>query len=580
VHGLEVLADPPQPEPQFVTDLRAKYWLYRARLTPFAHQVVGVDHLVRNPYAAIFDEMGAGKTKQVVDAAQVMMAMTTEVKGKKLPLIDRVLIVCPASVRGVWYDPELGELQKHLWIDDTKHRVVEFHARKREWSWGRQDAPPDRQFQWVVTNYDFIRQEPRLLMLLKWLKQGRGLLVLDESSAVKNWSAQQTEASNFLRLASSRVVLLNGTPIAHSPLDMYAQARLMHPSILACKTFFHFRAKYAVLGGYKQRQIIGWQQLDDLQARLKPYVVRRLKADCLDLPPKLPPVTLSVALSEDTWRIYREMRDELLVFLEHNVSATQHAFVKAIRLAQITSGFVGGVVAASDLQLDLDLFEPDERPEWLARVGTVSPSGPEVATWSGAVGLSLGQPEGNLKQQNILEVGREKLDLFLSWLRDRLDETPNFKVVVFSRFRHEVERLDRELRFGNHGFAGVQLGKIIGGQKRDEREAAIRLLDPRTTPDAPVVVAGTQDSGSLGMTLTAASTMFRLSVNYNLKVFLQGQDRIHRPTQLWPCSYFDAVATGPQGQKTIDHAVLKALYAKEDVATWTQAAWLTALREE
>jgi hypothetical protein len=569
VHGLEVLADPPQPEPQFVTDLRAKYWLYRARLKPFAHQVVGVDHLVRNPYAAIFDEMGAGKTKQVIDAAQVMMAKN---------VINRVLIVCPASVRGVWYDPELGELQKHLWIDDTKHRVVEFHARKREWSWGRQDAPPDRQFQWVVTNYDFIRQEPRLLMLLKWLKQGRGLLVLDESSAVKNWSAQQTEASNFLRLASSRVVLLNGTPIAHSPLDMYAQARLMHPSILACKTFFHFRAKYAVLGGYKQRQIIGWQQLDDLQARLKPYVVRRLKADCLDLPPKLPPVTLSVALSEDTWRFYREMRDELIVFLEHNVSATQHAFVKAIRLAQMTSGFVGGVTSAADLQLDLDLFEPDERPAWLPGGVGQGPGGPEVATALGAVGLPIGNPEANLKQQQVMDIGREKLDLFLAWYRERLDEQPNFKLVVFSRFRYEVERVYLEIvkQFSDQ----VQVGKIIGGQRREDREWAVRLMDPRTAPEGPAVVVGTQDSGSLGMTLTAASTMFRLSVNYNLKVFLQGQDRIHRPTQLWPCSYFDAVATGPQGQKTIDHAVLKALYAKEDVATWTQAAWLTALREE
>jgi SNF2 family DNA or RNA helicase len=570
MHGLEVLADPPKPEPAYIADLRQKYWLYRCRLKPFSHQVVGVDHLVQRPYAAIFDEMGAGKTKQVIDAAQVMMAKN---------IINRVLIICPASVRGVWYDPELGELQKHLWIDDTKHRVVEFHAKKREWSWGRQDAAPQLTFQWVITNYDFIRQQPRLVMLLKWLKQGRGLLVLDESSAVKNWSAQQTEASNFLRLASERVVLLNGTPIAHSPLDMYAQARLMHKDILGCKTFFQFRARYAIMGGYKNRQITGWKQLEDLQARLKPYVVRRLKVDCIDLPPKLAPVTLNKSLSDELWRTYKEMRDELIVFLEQDVSATQHAFVKAIRLAQITSGFLGGVTAASDLQLDLDLYEPEDIPEWAARMGPGGPGSPEVATASGTVGLPMGNPEATLEQQQkgIRYIGREKLDLFLEWYTDRLAEQPNFKLVVMSRFRAEVHRVVAELQAK---FPQVAVGMIIGGQKRADREAATRLMDPRTTPEGPAVVVGTQDSGSLGLTLTAASTMFRLSVNYNLKIFLQGQDRIHRPTQLWPCSYYDAVCTGPQGQKTIDHAVLKALYAKEDVATWTQAAWLTALREE
>jgi hypothetical protein len=580
-HGLTALADPPKPEPLYVQQLRQAYDLDRlCRVRAFTHQVVGVDHLVKQPFAALFDEMGAGKTKQVIDAAQVMMQRS---------MINRVIVITPASVRGVWYEPELGELRKHLWeTDGQHHRVIEFHSRKREWHFA--DGKFFKQFevnaktkQWVITNYEFIRQVDRLQMLLKFAKIGPTLLVLDESSAVKNWGAQQTEAANYLRLGCARVVLLNGTPIAHSPLDMYAQGRIMHPKILECKTFFHFRAKYATLGGYKNRQVTGWKNLEDMQRRFKPYVLRRLKVDCIDLPPKLPPVTMPVAMTEDTWRIYKSMRDDLIVFIENNVSATQHAFVKAIRLAQITSGFLGGLSTMEDVGLNFEWLDPEDRPEWLPQPAAGGPAGapsesPQGSIVSGQWG-NMGPLGENLKQQEFKVIGREKLDLFLTWLRGRLEEDSKFKVVVFSRFRAEVERTYQELTTQKE-WRHLHVGRILGGQKREDRERSVKLLDPRAAPDGPVVVVGTQDSGSLGMTLTAASTMFRLSVNYNLKAFLQGADRIHRPSQLWPCSYFDAVATGPQGQKTIDHAVLKALYAREDVATWTASAWLSALREE
>jgi hypothetical protein len=40
------------------------------------------------------------------------------------------------------------------------------------------------------------------------------------------------------------------------------------------------------------------------------------------------------------------------------------------------------------------------------------------------------------------------------------------------------------------------------------------------------------------------------------------------------------IATGPQGQRTVDHLIMKALREKADVANWTASAWIRALREE
>src|SRR6267142_3733037 len=86
---------------------------------PFKHQVHGVLALVKNHAFALFDEMGSGKSKQVVDAACTLF---------QAGQVDCVVIVAPAAVRSVWLDPELGQLKKHCWV---KSEVFEYHAKVR-----------------------------------------------------------------------------------------------------------------------------------------------------------------------------------------------------------------------------------------------------------------------------------------------------------------------------------------------------------------------------------------------------------------------------------------------------------------
>jgi hypothetical protein len=147
--------------------------------------------------------------------------------------------------------------------------------------------------------------------------------------------------------------------------------------------------------------------------------------------------------------------------------------------------------------------------------------------------------------------------------------------MVFSRFRPDLNRAMAAV-----DGRGINIGMICGGQKRADRLHALRLLDPRTTPDGPVLVGAMPGAGSLGINATAADTIIRLSNNYSLYQRSQGDDRIHRRGQVRPVSYYDIMATGPQGQKTVDHTILAALAAKQNLAEWTTAAWITALKAE
>ena len=538
---------------------QCKYDLSRLRSFPYAHQVIGLEALVKRSYFALFDEMGAGKTKQTIDALMILYLAG---------LIDRVVVLAPGGNRDVWADQTLGELAKHLWAD-VPVRVKVFHSKNKEWLHG--PVTKNGSMTIVCSNYEFIRSKARLNQLLPFCNE-KTVLVLDESWAIKNYKAVQTKATRQLRNKCGRVVLLNGTPVANTPLDLFSQGFIMHPGILECKTLFEYRARYAIMGGWQQKEIKGWRDLPDVQRRFAPYVLRRLKKDCLDLPEKLPPEIRYVPLSDDTWAIYKQMRDELVVWFGSNVVTAQQAIVKVMRLAQITSGFIGGV-ESSGLERQQDLYE---RPAYVPNFG-----------------INDIVPQEPQQLELIREISREKLDDVLAWWAEQLAADPLAKIILNFRFRPELARFEREF---SAAYPEVPLGLIQGSQTRDryktidgqlvliqrgERGDAIRLLDPRTAhKDKPSLVAGITKTGSTGYNFAAAKHVGYVSHDPSLFVRKQSEDRAHRPGQVHNVGYTEWCATGPDGQRTIDHVLLAGLRKKEEVAEYTTSAWVQSLQEE
>lgn len=549
------------------------------------HQVVGAHGLVHQRFCLLADDMGLGKTKQAINGAQILCF--------DLDMIDRVIVMAPAAVRSVWFG-QLGELRKHLWAGYPSI-VRELHARVREWS--NVEGIPKKRLEWAITNYEFVRSKARLKQV-KALATKRTLLILDESTAVKNHKAAQTKAAKEIRNSCGFVWLLNGTPIAESPLDMFSQGNIMHHSILDCPYVTYFKAHYTIQEpilshggkaltdprGHVIQKIAGWKNLDELQRRFAPYIIRRRKADCLDLPPKLPSVVIEVPLSKETWNRYKEMRDEMVTWLNNSAFMAPQVIVQMIRLQQIVSGFIGGrpetFEAPEDetppgwMTLDTaqDVFVEDRALPF----AEIRADGPKAqAHLQGALPLSstIIRPDG---AQHLEFFGTERRDAFLDWLAVRLEEQPNFKFLVWCRFREEVAQLVD----GIIDFPRMSVAKLVGGQKRDERERAIAMLDPRTMPKGPAGVVGTVQTGGVGLTLVGASTVVYYSNDRRRYLRVQSEDRVHRPGQTSPVSYFDFVAVGPKGQKTIDHIILKSIQEKDELANWTASRWISELTDD
>jgi SNF2 family DNA or RNA helicase len=502
----------------------------------FAHQIVGTQALIDHKAFALFDEMGAGKSKQVIDAACFLAE-----RGE----IDTVVVVCPASVRSVWCDAEIGEIKKHSWLSS---HVFEFHKKlKCIWSEeGNCIGSGDSWvgcLDWVVTNYEWLRGGSHLLELIQRVRgTSKTLLVLDESSYIKSRIAKQTKAIMKLREHCARCVILNGTPVTQSPLDLWSQMNVVDKNILVqyFKSFWQFRFEYCEMvpqrfGNVRFNKIVRYRRLDDLQKKIAPYCLRRLKADCLDLPPKLY-TQREVALTTESWKRYQQLKKEAVIALDSGaIKLEPNAAVRIMRLAQLTSGILGKY-----------------RPE---------PDNLNAEEFRGADDISS-----------------EKLDWCVHYLTE---ECTASHVIVWCRWRRERERLAEMLRATappKEQRPYQYIFELYGRQSQKEREHAIGCFT--TAASGRGILLAQPHAGGFGLNLQIASEEWFLSNDWSYGVRLQAEDRAHRPGQSNNVLIGDVLATGPAGQRTIDHTILAALRDKQSLAEMTTAAWRKELKHD
>jgi len=217
-------------------------------LSYFGYQKAGIAYALANKNVLIGDEMGLGKTIQVIGLINAS------------PDLNRILIVCPASLKLNWYK----ELTK--WLT----RPMSIHILKPS------DKKPVKS-DILIVNYD-------LLTKYAWLQSKFDLLVADECHYLKNPKAQRTERFMAIREHADRLVLLTGTPILNRPIELWPFLQMLDFPM----NFWEFVSRYC--GATKDN---GWDKsgatnMEELQVSLRRSVmVRRQKADVLgDLPPK------------------------------------------------------------------------------------------------------------------------------------------------------------------------------------------------------------------------------------------------------------------------------------------------------
>jgi SNF2 family DNA or RNA helicase len=123
----------------------------------------------------------------------------------------------------------------------------------------------------------------------------------------------------------------------HSPLDVYAQFRFLDASIFG-PSFNAFKQRYAVMGGFQNKQVTAYKNLDELEALMR-RVTFRVGKDVLELPPETH-VTYRSTLSPECQALYRAVEEDFIAEVEGGTITVANALVALLRLQQIAGGWV------------------------------------------------------------------------------------------------------------------------------------------------------------------------------------------------------------------------------------------------
>jgi len=287
-------------------------------VTLWPHQVDAVEFALARRGTLLACGMGTGKTRMALEIRRRINAA-------------RVLVVAPLGVvtDGAW--------NKNAARFDADALVIalEGSVAKKTEQLRRELRSSTQTYKVFVTNWDSIWRPP----LFKTLCDARfDLVVFDESHRAKSHTGRASKAAADIAKNAARVLALTGTPMPHSPLDIFAQMRLIDPTIFG-SSFVRFRAYYATVdtrGGFPK--ICGFQRQDDLARRMG-QVTFQVDRSVLTLPDAIH-TDIEVELPASVRQLYAATELDIAVELEAGVVDMANALVKTTRLQQITSGFV------------------------------------------------------------------------------------------------------------------------------------------------------------------------------------------------------------------------------------------------
>lgn len=164
-------------------------------------------------------------------------------------------------------------------------------------------------------------------------------LIVDESTIIKNRSAQITDMVTKFSKNCSNVYILSGKPAPNTPLDYFNQIKIIHPYVFG-NSFTKFRDNF-----FYQYDYFGydWRLREDrreLFTRLLDVCsIFVSKTDCLDLPEKTYLIR-EVEMESKTMTHYKAMERQQLVCLKDRDIPAPNKLASIMKLRQISSGFI------------------------------------------------------------------------------------------------------------------------------------------------------------------------------------------------------------------------------------------------
>lgn len=460
---------------------------------------------------ALFMDMRTGKTKVVIDEACAM-----RMEGK----LNRVLLICPMSIRKNW----LREFEKDatipidaLLLDTGKMKDFDrWMAREHD-------------FKWLIVGVESLAAGRAIDCCKRFAaSHTRVACLVDESSKIKTPNATRSKNVAALGRACEFRRIMTGTPLTRNPLDLFMQFEFLDPDIIGLGDHYSFRARYAVMGGYENREIIGYENIDELVELLDPHVYQVRQHEVIEHTKTK--VIRTVAMSAEQKALYRQMKTRSTVGEGDLKMVVQNVLEKVLRLQEITGGFVSYQHTEEELDRLREALGPQAK---LPR--------------------SYRQPiDGkNPKLEELLAAAEEYAG----------------KTVVWCAFKDEILAVATALRAV---YGADSVVELHGGIDEDLRDLNVNQLFQR---GAARFIVGNAATGGMGLTMDAAENIFFFSNTHNYADREQAEERgtAHGKSTL----VVDFIVEG-----TVDEVILASNDAKRDMSEFVREKFMRGQTNE
>ena len=293
------------------------------KYSPHDYQAYATDFILQNPVAAVFLDMGLGKSVITLTAIKDLCLDSFQVR--------KVLVIAPLRVaRDTWP----SEIEKWDHLKDLKYAVAVGTEMERKTALMQK------------ANVYIINREN-----VQWLVEESGLpfdydmVVIDELSSFKSFQAKRFRSLLKVRPTVKRMVGLTVTPSSNGLMDLWAQFRLLDLGKRLGRFITHYRNQYFTPDKRNGQVVFSYKPLpgaeEAIYSAISDITISMKAVDHLNMP-ECVMNEVKVALSEKERKTYNTMKADLVVSLQGEEIDAGTAAALAGKLSQMANGAVYG----------------------------------------------------------------------------------------------------------------------------------------------------------------------------------------------------------------------------------------------
>lgn len=308
------------------------------------YQEYATEFILTHPIAAVFLDMGLGKTAITLTALYDLMLDSFEIR--------KTLVIAPLRVcTNVWP----MEIEKWDHLEGLSYSLAIGTARERKAALQR------KAFVYIIN-----RENVQWLVEESSIPFDFDMIVIDELSSFKSRTSKRFKALLKVRPKARRIVGLTGTPASNGLMDLWAEFRVLDLGERLGRYITAYRQRFFDPDKRNQTTIFSYKPKAGAEKSIYQLIsdvtISMQSKDHLKLP-ALVENEVKVYLSEEERKIYKTLKEEMVLELKGEEIDAINAAVLSGKLLQIANGMIysedGNSVQVHDRKLDAleDLIE-------------------------------------------------------------------------------------------------------------------------------------------------------------------------------------------------------------------------------